>query len=118
MLPKIEDAKTLNLNQLRSQLIPTMRDALIQLNDGSDKISDAPIYKYRKDGQIESQIESIRDIETGNIVSTKEIRWTYYDDESIAPVDTITITETDSLGEETSRKQIKHYKDKKQPEII
>lgn len=112
----IEDAKAMTLTQLRAEIVPTKRDALISLN-GSDKISDAPVCAYRKDGQIESQSETVRDVETGALISTKTIAWTYYDNEPGAPVDEITIVETDERGAELKRKVIKHYTDGRQPEV-
>lgn len=119
MLPKlstkIEDAKTLTLTQLRAQIVPTKRDALIAIN-GSDKITGTPVCTYRKDGQIESQSETVRDVETGALISTKTIAWTYYDKEPGAPVDEITIVEMDAEGKKIKSKKIKHYLDSRQPE--
>ena len=108
MLP---DAKSKTITQLRAELIPTKRDALIRINGGSDKMSDTTS-KYRKDGQIESQIEELRDIETDELISTKEITYTYYEKEPGCPVDTITI---DIDGK---KKVIKHYPDGRQPEVL
>ena len=108
MLP---DAKSKTITQLRAELIPTKRDALIQLNGGSDKVSDSSS-KYRKDGQIESQIEELRDIETDELISTKTITYTYYEKEPGCPVDAITI-DTDG-----KKKVIKHYPDGRQPEVV
>ena len=107
--------KTKTLAELQAQIIPTKRAALIMLN-GSDKVSDVPVCKYRKDGQIESQVETTRDVETGVLISTRSTAWTYYKDEPGAPVDTITITET--VGKTVTKKIIKHYPDGKQPEVL
>jgi len=114
MLP---NPKTQTLAQLQAVIVPTKRDALIQLNGGSDKVFDEPVRKYRKDGQIESEIQTVRDVETGAVVSGKTITWTYYDAIKNAPVDTITIVETNAKGAEMSRKVIKHYLDR-QPEVL
>lgn len=89
------------------------RDLIVSLV-GADKVIDAPEISYAKDGQIERQVETIRDVETNEIVSTKKINWTYYER---GEVDEITIIETDSKGKEVSRKVIKHYIDGRQPEV-
>lgn len=114
----IDDAKNKTLAQLRAQLVPDKRAALIQLNGGSETIVDSPVCKYSKDGQIESQVETIRDVETGALVSTKTITWTYYDKEPGAPVDMIAIIEADAKGKEIGRKVIKHYADGRQPHEV
>jgi hypothetical protein len=110
----IPDATKLTLIQLRAAIVPDKRAGLIALN-GSDKISDAPIIVRRKDGLPESQTETVRDVETGAVVSGRRITWTYY---KTGEVDTITIVETDAVGKETSRKIIKHYIDGRQPEVL
>ena len=118
MLP-INDASKLTLTQLRTAIVPTKRAALIQLNGGSDKVAAEPVRTYRKDGQIESETQTMKDVETGAVVSGKQITWTYYEDEKGAPVDTIAIVETDAKGAEVKRKTIKHYPDGiRQPEVI
>ena len=114
MLP---DAKSKTITQLRAELIPTKRDALIQIN-GSDKVPGKSVKKYRKDGQIELQSDEICDIETDEVISTREITWTYYEKEPGAPVDEITIVEKDDRDKEISRKTIKHYPDGRQPEVV
>jgi len=111
----LSDFKTKTLTELRAELVPTKRDALIQLN-GSDRVSEMTC-KYRKDKQIESQVETFRDVETDALLSTRTITYTYYDKEPGAPVDEITIVETDMMGDEVSRKVIKHYFDGRQPEV-
>jgi hypothetical protein len=113
MLP---DPKSQTLTQLRAQLAPTKRDALIALN-GGDKIS-ASVVTFRKDGQAESQVETIRDVETNALMSTMTTAWTYYEKEKGVPVDTITIIETDASGKEIGRKAIKHYTDGRQPQVV
>ena len=110
----IDNTKT--LAQFQAQLVPTKRSALIAIN-GSDKISSVATTS-RKDGQIGSQTETVRDVETDALILTRTITWTYYEKEKGAPVDTIMIVETDSAGKETSRKAIKHYPDGRQPEVI
>lgn len=115
MVLPIDDPKLKTLTQLRAQLIPDKRAALVQLNGGSDKVASPPAMVYRKDGQIESQVETVRDIETGVLISTKTITWTYYEKEPGAPVDTITITEKDAAGKETGWQLLKHFPDGRQP---
>jgi hypothetical protein len=110
----ITDAKAMTLTQLQTAIVPTKRDALISIN-GSDKISAASIRTYAKDGQITSQTDVDRDVETDAVVSGRQITWTYYPE---GCVDTITIIETDAAGKETSRKVIKHYTDGRQPEVL
>ena len=85
----------------------TKRDLLIQIA-GSETLSDEPVRTYRKDGQIESQSETFRDVETNKIVSTKQMTWTYY---PTGEVDEITINENGKV------KIIKHFIDGRQPEV-
>ena len=112
MLP---DLTTKTLAQLQAQLVPTKRAALIAIN-GSDRVSNVATIS-RKDGQVESQTEAVRDVETDALILTRTITWTYYEKEKGAPVDTITIVETDGAGKETKRMTIKHFTDGKQPEV-
>jgi hypothetical protein len=107
----VSDASKLTLTQLRTQIAPTKRDALILLNGGSDRVSDAPVITWRKNGQVESQTIVIRDIE-GALISTTATNWTYYDKEPGAPVDTITIVEKDAKDIESAWSLIKHFLDK------
>ena len=88
---------------------------LIVLATGTDKLSDTPVITRRKDGQMFSQSEVTRDIETDAVLSSRDIYWTYYKD---GEVDEITIIEMDSGGKEISRKIIKHYLDGRQPELL
>ena len=111
MLP---DTINKTLAQLQTQLIPTKRAALIAIN-GSDKINDPVVTTVRKDGQMETQTTVTKDVETGVIMSIKQITWTYYDNEKGCPVDTITITDT--VGKFITTKTIKHYTDGRQPEM-
>lgn len=113
MLP---DPKAKTLNQLRAQLVPDKRTALIALN-GGDKTSTS-VVTLRKDGQVELQVETVCDVETGALTSTRTITWTYYEKEKGAPVDTITIIEIDASGKEIGRKAIKHYTDGRQPQVV
>ena len=112
MLPKIitpiTDLQKQTVTQLRAALVPTKRDALIQANGGFDKIMDEPVRKYREDGQIEFQSETLRDVETNAVVSTKTIAWTYYE---TGEVDEITTTENKKT------KKIKHFLNGKLPVI-
>ena len=93
----------------------TDRDLLIMANNGSETINDQPETVIRDDKQIESRVETIRDVESGEVIKTVEALWTYYEDEPGAPVDTITIIETDGEGNETRHDVIKHYTDGRQP---
>jgi hypothetical protein len=108
--------KLKTLSQLQAQIVPTKRDALIALN-GSDTVVDTSS-AFRKDGQVESQTAVSRDVETGAVISTKQINWTYYEKEKGCPVDVITIVETDAKGIEVVRQAFKHYPDGKQPELM
>ena len=93
----------------------TDRELLVMANNGSETNNDAPEMSIREDKQIESQVETIRDVEGGEVILTRETSWTYYEDEKGAPVDTITIIETDAEGNETRHDVIKHYTDGRQP---
>ncbi len=94
----------------------TKRQLIIFLLD-RDTEPNAPVIICRKDRLLESQIETVRDVKTGAAVSGKQIIWTYYDVKG-APVDTITIVETDAAGKEVARKKIKHFTDGRQPEVL
>jgi len=108
--------RTKSLTQLKADYVRDMtkRDLLVLANNGSEQIYDIPVCTYRRDGQIASQSETVRDVETGVIIATKTIAWTYY---KTGEVDTITIAETNADGKETGRKVIKHYTDGRQPEM-
>lgn len=112
MLPNL---KSLTLTQLRAQITPTKRDALIAINAGIDAAADDPIRTYCKDGQIESQSITFRDVETGVVIINKMITWTYY---KTGEVNSITIVETDGALNEVSRMIIKHFEDGRQPEVL
>ena len=88
----------------------TKRDLLIKLV-GSEFVQTEPVRKYRLDGQIESEYSEDHDVETNALLKKRTTLWTYY---KTGEVDTITITETDALGNGT-KKVIKHYIDGKQP---
>ena len=113
MFPKITtqitDLQKQTITQLRAVIVPTKRDALISLNGGSDRVTDEPIRVYRKDGQIQSQVETVRDVETNAVILTKTITWTYYPK---GEVDLITIVENGK------KKIIKHFVDGRQPEVL
>ena len=112
----LEQLRTMPLAQLKIDCTNDMtkRDLLVLANGGSELIYDIPVCTYRRDGQIESQSETVRDVETGVIIATKTIAWTYY---KTGEVDTITVVETNADGKETSRNAIKHYTDGRQPEM-
>lgn len=114
--PDIMVLRQMDTDQLVAQIIDGMsdRDMLIQINGGAT-VSDAPQTIYQEDGQISQMIETINDVETGELVLTHETDWTYYEDEPGAPVDTIEIIETDGGGNETRHDIIKHFCDGRQP---
>lgn len=87
----------------------TKREIIIWLLENMDRIADAPVITRRQDGQIDTQTETTRDIETGEIVETRTVSCTYYDN---GDIDTITITNGADL------KRVKHYLDGRQPEVI
>lgn len=113
MFPKpitpITDLQKQTVTQLKTAATAglTKRDLLIIAN-GSDTISTDPVRTYRKDGQIASQVEVVKDVETNTVILTKTITWTYY---PTGEVDEITITENGKT------KVIKHYIDGRQPTI-
>lgn len=90
------------------------KQIIVWLFENVIEIADKPTTVVRPDGQLTSQSEIIRDVETGALVTTKTITWTYY---ATGEVDTITIVVTNSVGTEMSRTVIKHYKDGRQPKI-
>jgi hypothetical protein len=117
MLPKIitpiETLRTQTVAQLKTALTAglTKRDLLI-LAIGSDKLSDL-VSAYDKDG-LEIKTETVRDVETNAVISTKIITYTLYPK---GEVDEITIVINDGSGKEISRKVIKHYEDGMQPTV-
>lgn len=112
MLPKIpiDDLQKQTVTQLKAVMTAgmTKRDLLIMANGGSDKIMTEPVRTYRKDGQIASQTEVIKDVETNAVVLTKTITWSYY---AGGEVNEISITENGKT------KVIKHYLTGKQPTV-
>ena len=112
----LEQLQIMPLAQLKADYVRDMtkRDLLVLANSGSELIYDIPVCTYRRDGQIESQSETTHDVETGAVISTKTIAWTYY---KTGEVDTITVVETNADGKETGRIVIKHFTDGRQPEI-
>ena len=113
MFPKIitpiETMRTKTVTQLKADLTAgmTKRDLLIAANGGSDKLSDM-VSIYDKDG-LEIKTETVRDVETNAIISTKVITYTLYPK---GEVDEITIVVKDGGGKEISKKVIKHYLDR------
>ena len=103
--PTLQDKTITELKEIVTADL-TKLDLLIQIA-GSETLSDEPVRTYRKDGQIESQSEVYRDVETNKIVSTKQMTWTYY---KTGEVDEIAITENGKT------KTIKHFLDR-QPEV-
>jgi hypothetical protein len=118
MLPKIQpsitDMQKQTVTQLKTALTADMtkRDLLIIANSGSDKLSEM-VSTYDKNG-LEIKTETVKDVETNVVISTKVITYTLYPK---GEVDEITIVETDSKGAEVKRKVIKHYIDGKQPTV-
>jgi hypothetical protein len=112
MLPNIpiDDLQKQTVEQIKTAVTAgmTKRDLLIMANGGMNKIFTVPVRTYRKDGQIESQSEVIKDVETNALILTKTITWTYY---KTGEVDKITINENGNI------KVIKHYTDGRQPEV-
>ncbi len=93
-------ANYLTSNFTKRQLIGFLIDA--------DAVADPPARTYRTDGQIESETIDTRDAETGSLVSSRQVRWSYY---PTGEVDTIAITE----GSTTRR--IKHYLNGQPPTV-
>lgn len=93
-------ANYLTNNFTKRQLISFLMDR--------DIIPDPPARTYRTDGQIESETLDTRDAETGALVSSRQVRWSYY---PTGEVDTITVTE----GNTTRR--IKHYLNGQPPTV-
>ena len=106
--PTIEVLQAKTVDELKTVLTAdkTKRELLIEIN-GSDRIADKPVATYRKDGQIASMSEVLRDVETNEIIIAKDITWAYY---KTGEVDEITITDNGKT------KVIKHYLDR-QPTV-
>ncbi|HEX8992908.1 MAG TPA: hypothetical protein VF784_14605, partial [Anaerolineales bacterium] len=85
-------ANYLTNNFTKRQIIAFLIDA--------DVVADPPARSFRPDGQIESEIDTTRDPETGALIATKQVLWSYY---PTGEVDTITINDGTSL------RTIKHY---------
>lgn len=110
---KAATLRTMDTSQLAAQLTAGMtnRDMLIQLNGGSETIASDLQTTYRDDRQMDNSYQEFTDVETGDIVLTRTITWTYYDDQEGAPVDTIETIETDGDGNQTRDDVIKHAPD-------
>lgn len=92
----------------------TRRKLIMLLWDEIQEIPREPVRAYRKDEQIESQIEIQEDAETGEQTGKRALNWTYY---PTGEVDEITISEFDASNALLKRKVIKHYTDGKQPTV-
>jgi hypothetical protein len=79
------------------------------------EFSDSPTVTTNPNGEISSQDEITRDIETNAPTHRRHVDWTYY---PTGEVDIITISEFDENDALISEKKIKHYKDKKAPEVL
>ena len=78
---------------------------LLDRDEQNRTVNDDPIVTCRKDGQIESQTEIERDVETGAKTGSRVITWTYFPGGN---VDTITISQRDAADKEIARKVIRH----------
>lgn len=93
-------ANYLTNNFTKRQIIAFLIDA--------DVVADPPARTYRTDGQIESETNTDRDAETGALISTRQVRWSYY---PTGEVDTITITEGETV------RTVKHYLNGQPPTV-
>jgi hypothetical protein len=113
-----EQLRALNKNQIISAIGTYLaatytRKQLIQGCLDRDTDWDTPICTYGADGQIESQNEIERDVDTDAQISRKYTAWTYYNSGEVNVITIQTFDETDTLKKQ---KKIKHYKDGRQPE--
>lgn len=86
---------------------------LIQLCLDRDTDLDDPVITYGADGQIESQNEIERNVETGAQLSRKYTTWDYYNNGNVNVITIQIFDENDALKK---TKRIKHYRDGRQPE--
>jgi hypothetical protein len=93
-------ANYLTNNFTKRQIIGFLMDA--------DVIADPPTRTFRADGQIESETDTDRDAETGAVVASRQIHWSYY---PTGEIDTITI------DQDGAQRVIKHYLDGHQPTV-
>ena len=92
-------------NFTKRQLIQFLRDRETEWDD--------PITTYRADGQIESQIDIERDVETGLQVSKKVMTWSYYASGEVNVIKTEFYDGNDALKR---TRRVKHFRDGRQPE--
>lgn len=111
MMPYSEKSVA-DLKKQIADKLPDNKRELVRLAEGTDTYSPAPVCKYRKDGQIESQTDEVYDLVDGKLLSVKEITWSYYPG---GEVDLITITEFDGNRKQIFQETIKHYLDETQP---
>lgn len=85
---------------------------LVVMKNGTDILYSEPECSCRKDGQVESMVQSWSDLVDGTPLGSKEINWTYYE---TGEVDTITTTEYDGDGNQTAQNIVKHFTNGQQP---
>ena len=95
---------------IKSKIDGLAKRELIQLVLGTTIIADTPICIYRKeDGQAESQVEIVRDAETGAQVSCKVTTWEYF---KSGEIQFVRIRNYDAKNIETDGLEIEHFLDR------
>ena len=90
------------------------RQILIWLLNNAVSVSDDTLRTYAPDGQIASQTDVDRDVETGAMVGGRVVTYSYYD---TGEVKDIVISTRDAANKEVARKTIHHFTDGKQPTV-
>ena len=91
----------------------TKRQLIVFLLD-RDREPDAPVTTRRADGQVSSQTDVERDVETGVMTGGRVVTYSYY---PTGEVMDIVVSTRDAANKEIAKKVIKHFTDERQPEV-
>ena len=107
--------KTQIINRLSNWLTNNYnkRQLILWLMD-AEELTLEPVRTFRADGQIESETVISTDMESGGQVRKTVTTWSYY---PTGEVDTITQAEYTGKDALKQRRNIKHYKDGRQPTV-
>jgi len=111
-----EQVKTMTASEIAAAVTSAVTDKskkeLVEKITGLEDFADAPIVKHRKDGQVESQLEIWRDIDTAEPTRYKFTTWDYC--EKSGEIQFIRIRHFDAAGEELEKDglEIEHFLDR------
>jgi len=102
------------LTNINAWLTARTKSEIISLLMDATEIADPPVVTRNKAGELVRQVETVRDVGTGAVVSSKTIEWTYYPE---GPVKEIIVSQRGDKGKELARQTIEHFTDGRQPTV-